>query len=424
MSFFKSVKRAFGLGENYETEDIDSEYNESEEPQTNAPASVPAHDAAPSTDHHEDSTLSADIFDCVVQLFNSTQPEFVKNCLDTDSQKAFILEQLDSALKQRLDCAVELARKKGQNMWAQERSRLGKEVEELKKEKEALEQKRDESKTARLSAERQKRALIERVHDLETQLLTLSAEKEQYMLENRSMLNKLRVVSVTSGGSSDEILEQLDTLTKEKEELNSRVLAGDSEKELLHGIIEAHKPVFEMLAGKISALEASLTEKESRLRSISEDFEAFEDIKKAVENTEEIISKKDRRIASLKAAQEQDIKEISKLSRLNRDKDSKIMALREEIASLNATIAQNLADNAQLLESQQGKSRNKKQHRKKTDSKPRISAIDELLDGTDWLVSVPPPPPAPKDPDKEDDFGYKAPARKINLDEDKQLSLW
>ncbi len=266
--------------------------------------------------------------------------------------------------------------------------------------------------------------MIERVHDLETQLLTLSAEKEQYMLENRSMLNKLRVVSVTSGGSSDEILEQLDTLTKEKEELNSRVLAGDSEKELLHGIIEAHKPVFEMLAGKISALEASLTEKESRLRSISEDFEAFEEIKKAVENTEEIISKKDRRIASLKAAQEQDIKEISELSRLNRDKDSKIMALREEIASLNAAIAQNLTDNAQFLESQQGKSRNKKQPRKKTDSKPRISAIDELLDGTDWLVSVPPPPPAPKDPDKEDDFGYKAPARKINLDEDKQLSLW
>ncbi len=61
MSFFKSVKRAFGLGENYETEDIDSEYNESEESQTNTPASVPAHDAAPSTDHHEDSTLSAEI---------------------------------------------------------------------------------------------------------------------------------------------------------------------------------------------------------------------------------------------------------------------------------------------------------------------------------------------------------------------------
>ena len=101
---------------------------------------------------------------------------------------------------------------------------------------------------------------------------------------------------------------------------------------------------------------------------------ALEEIKKAVENTEEIISKKDRRIASLKAAQEQDIKEISELSRLNRDKDSKIMALREEIASLNATIAQNLADNAQLLESQQGKSRNKKQHRKKTDSN-RINRI-------------------------------------------------
>lgn len=418
MSFIHSLKRAFGLGENFEAEDIDAD--DSPEVATAAEPATPYVEAKLTPPG--DSSLSADIFECVVQLFNTTQPEFVKTCLDTEAQKAFILGQLDSALKQRLEKEVENARLHGQNLWAEERARLGSEVESLKKEKESLEQKRDESKTARLSAERQKRALIERVHDLETQLLTVEAEKEQYVLENRSMLNKLRVASVTSAGASDDVVEQISSLSAENTSLKEQIQASADEAAHFKAISTTHTLVFEMLLDKISTLCTALAEKEQALIAADDDLTAIEEAKEHFRLAEEALAKKDKRIESLKATQEQDIKEIAELTRLNREKDARIAELANEIKSLNDTIARNLADNARMMEEKNSRPKSRKsKHRQ--ESKPRISAIDELLDGTDWLVSAP-PPPAPKDPDKEDDFGYKAPQRKINLDEDKQLSLW
>ena len=54
----------------------------------------------------------------------------------------------------------------------------------------------------------------------------------------------------------------------------------------------------------------------------------------------------------------------------------------------------------------------------------KLSAIDELMDNTDWFVA-PEPIPVKKDPEVEEDFGYKEPpAKKTARDDDKQLSLW
>lgn len=423
MSFIHSLKRAFGLGEDFENEELEPDYSaDARQPEPEAPAPQLPVQSSPRPEV-SDASLSADIFDSVVKLFNETQPEFVRNCLDTDAQKQFILSSIDDSVRKRLADAVENSRLRGQALWTEERSRLGNEVEALKKEKESLEQKRDESKTARLSAERQKRALIERVHDLETQLMTIEAEKEQYLLENRSMLNKLRVASVTSGGSSDEILGQIDTLNEEIKRLTAIVEEKDSELELYHGIINTHRGVLTMLLTNIANLKAVVHEKEEELAAVAEDVAAVEEAKSHIENFGEIIAKKDKRIAALKDEREKDVKDIADMKAAISDKDSEIAALRQEIEKLNSTIAQNIADNAKLLEAKQQNGKNRKKSSKKPDSKPRISAIDDLLDGTDWLVSVP-PPPAPKDPDKDDDFGYKAPPKKINLDEDKQLSLW
>ena len=54
----------------------------------------------------------------------------------------------------------------------------------------------------------------------------------------------------------------------------------------------------------------------------------------------------------------------------------------------------------------------------------KISAIDELMDSTDWFVA-PEPIPLKKDPEVEENFGYKEPAKKPDvLDDDRQLTLW
>lgn len=69
----------------------------------------------------------------------------------------------------------------------------------------------------------------------------------------------------------------------------------------------------------------------------------------------------------------------------------------------------------------------KKQDSKKTKNtgKLTISAIDETIEDTDWLVSTPPEPKKKEaDKDDESDFGYKAPQHKTTPDNPDQMLLF
>ena len=60
-------------------------------------------------------------------------------------------------------------------------------------------------------------------------------------------------------------------------------------------------------------------------------------------------------------------------------------------------------------------------------SKLKISAIDESIEDTDWLIATPPPPSKRKKEQADEDkpeFGYKEPARKSAPDNPAQMSLW
>lgn len=401
MSLFSTLKRALGFG----ADDYDSDFEQSESvdnPQSESHSAIDDMVPAPPADD----PLPADILEGVVELFNSIQPEFVKQCIDTEAQKRFLLESIDSALRSRIQAAIVRGHDLGLQQWEEERQSVADEIVELRNQKKELEQKRDESRNARLSAERQKRALNERVHDLENQLLNLEAEKEQLHLENRSMLNKLRVAGITGGLSDDDsatekMLEEIETLRAE----NTR-LEGE--------LSEAHSSI-DTLTSRLAAAETDAAEI-ARLRSRNDELTASAD-----------------RSASLAEGLRADLEQA-----------------REEIESLRATIASNLKANAVLLEAiteaesspvfdvpvkvaappvepekettkKAAKKKKKPSPRKK--EKPRISAIDELMDSTDWLVA--PTPEPPKETPKEDDFGYQAPPPKKHIpDDDRQLSLW
>ena len=81
-----------------------------------------------------------------------------------------------------------------------------------------LEQQRSSLREAQLSADRRRRALSDRVNDLESKLATAEAEREQFELENKSLLNKLKVADVQPALVED--------LTKEVERLKAALAAG------------------------------------------------------------------------------------------------------------------------------------------------------------------------------------------------------
>ncbi len=418
MSIFSSLKRAFGLGDNYDADEQD--FEETEE---TSYSSEETPSSLPEIQINQDESLSGDIFEGVITLFNQIQPEFVRQCIDTEAQKTYILENIQSSLKERLENEVRTARLRGQQLWEEERRRLGEEVETLRHQKETLEQKREESKSQRLSAERQKRALVERVHDLETQLLSAEAEKEQYVLENRSMLNKLRVASVTSGGASDDTIGEIENLNAQLETLRKESEDRRLDSEHFEAVAAAHIPVIENLLETIDELVKELATKNARMNA---DALSLSQLQEELKDATETIAKQKRRIDSLRSSQDRDVRQIADFNRLVKEKDAFISTLKAEIDELNRTIALNIEDAARMMEKNGNSSSNDAKSRKsrKKKQKPHISAIDELLDSTDWFVAAP-PPPKQKEPEKEDDFGYKAPPqRKSHPDDDKQLSLW
>lgn len=407
MSFLNSMKKALGFSNDLDEEDILELTDESPsgcselpaEPQPAQPQSRPVSGPV------SDDTLPGDIFDAVVQLFNSVQPEFVASCLDTEKQKQFIYNNIDKAIRTRLETLTEQAKERALLDSSESQRKMSADIAHLRELNASLEAKKNEFQSAQLSASRQKRALNERVHDLETQVANLEAEKEQFQLENRSLVNKLRVASVASSADSNSELAQ------ENVTLKDQLQALQQELET----IKNQSPVND-------------AEAESALQALEEKVEQFEDVRQRL----------DSRIADLKSQLEEATERYDALNNelelekadndsLRKTIETNLYAQAQSEAELKAKIEElntKLEQNANISADTRPVEYQPKQHsRRKSKKRPVISAIDDLMENTDWFVAQEPTPI--KKSDSEDDFGYKEPAKKANSqDDDKQLSLF
>lgn len=384
------------------TDDATSEYGEAADPAQ----PQPKESSNNATQQAVDENLPGDIFDAVIQLFNSIQPEFISSCINTEEQKRFIYNNIDQSLKKRLETIAEQARAQAALDSSESQRKMTADITHLRELNASLESKKNEFQLAQLSASRQKRALNERVHDLETQVANLEAEKEQYQLENRSLVNKLRVASVTSSSTDTEQLAQENIALKDQ---------------------------IQILGQKIESLEnqppTNDIEANEELQAIMKKVEQFEDVKKRL----------DKKIAELKA-------QVSEANENNTRITKELELEKADNESLRKTIETNLYAQAQsetelkaqieeltakldsqasmVTESHSAEYAPKQYSKRKNKKRPIISAIDDLMESTDWFVAQE-PTPMKKNSDAEDDFGYKEPAKKgNNKDDDKQLSLF
>lgn len=403
------MKKALGFSNDLDEEDMleltdDSPTGFDEMPSEPQAAKIQQTPAAQETE--EDNTLPGDIFDAVVQLFNSTQPDFVASCLNTDKQKQYIYDNIDRGIKARIEAIAEQAKQKALLDSSESQRKMSADITHLRELNASLEAKKNEFQSAQLSASRQKRALNERVHDLETQVANLEAEKEQFQLENRSLVNKLRVASVASSAEDCTELaqenvalkEQISTLQQELDKLKNQSQSNDPEAEIA-------------------------------LQSLMEKVDQFEDVKNRL----------DSRIADLKSQLEQAAETNNELNKklelektdndsLRKTIETNLYAQAQSESELKAKIDEltaKLEQSANLsADTPQPEYTPKHHSKRKSKKRPVISAIDDLMESTDWFVAQE-PTPMKKNPDSEDDFGYREPAKKSNSkDDDKQLSLF
>ena len=441
MSFATKLKRAFGFGsEEYDDEDYDTSlptYAAGDVPEEEKPVSVaemnvaspfatvdtsavtarndapadpasaadaaPAETAAPAASDAADPSLPGDLFDALIALFNSFQPEFVAKCLSTEQQRRFIFDSLEERLRRRIEaCGVPAAESVDA---VAERSRMMEELVRLREDNKLVAELRDRMEQSNLSAERQKRALTNRVIDLQNKVDDLEAAYEKLRLE--AAIGASRVQPEPSAPAPD---------PAETEKLKAEI-------ERLTTINEQHETKARMSDAMINDLTAKAAEARKEVEQMHNDLKVVDEISSQLEKVEDAVNKKDARIAELTA----------ELDSLN----SRFETVRAERESMRKTIENNLYNQAHtesLLRKEIKKLEKKLADAGKAPkaegmapAKPRkrtITAIDENAGSTDWFDSTPPPGEGKLEAPENPDFGYQAPQRKKHNDNDAQMLLW
>lgn len=456
MSFINKIKILLGL----DVEDESYEYDESAslEPSEN-PHLTQGPSAPPELELSPDATQQ--IFTKVIEVFNASLPSFLANSVDPEKQKKELYEALDSSVKEHLETLKAAAESKCRAEWESERQSILANAEALKKKASELEEKSSKIQERKMSAERQKRALNERVRDLETQVMKLEAEKEQFEIESKCMVNKTKAAAVLES--------EIDELRKENNELRQRHLQNaqsidesqtlkaleeqsaeierlKAENEKLATAISEAKLKDDMSVAMLSELQGKASEANENSKELQQRFDALKEEltqKDAqIEDLNHIIKEKDLQLSENEGLGEQ-IEEIqSQIERfdsIKRKMDERAEKLKAslqssqaEIESLRQTIKNNLLDHAQekkrLTEEINTLKRNNtiefSLNEENATQDDQSTVANELISGTDWLVSTPPKEVSMRVAE-DTDFGYQPPARKPKIGHnDAQMSLF
>ncbi len=452
MSFFNAIKRSFGFGNDAD----DGLLEDSAE----APALQLPEPETPKCDDNdrqvEIDRIAVDrIFDHVIATFNEALPDFIAKAIDPEVQRKKLYDGLDASLKDYLDTLSSQTRSQCEIRWAAEQSSMRSEMDSLKAKAKEIEQQRFDIKQQQLSADRQRRALNDRVHDLENQLTAFQAEREQLDLENKSLVNKLKVASVHE--SEAETLRQelndaraeiiairnaaqsgepiVDNAAAEKMEALESEIASLSEQ--LDAAAEKDRIATEMLNGlqsKASAATSKLAERDEEIARLKAEIDEARRLQDDIEQLtgqmnriEEVIEKRDRKIAKLKETCENLRNENASLQRTIA---ANLKAQAESEDKLKRRIAELESDPTTPIVSDDMADYNSTDNEQAIADTPKISdgdlaAIEESFDSADWMRSDPPVTPSMRAGISEAEFGYQPPTRKnTRHDNDAQLSLF
>lgn len=425
MALFKKFKYAFGFGPSEDeiiSDDPDTEITASGK-SASATSDIKTSPRANIQIEINDDEATSAIFEHVVEIFNKSLPDFLKQSVDPEAERKFLYDTLTSDLKQYLSSIAERTQQQCQDSWNADKERLQENVRELENKAKNIEEKREELSQKQLSVERQRRALSDRVVDLEKQVMTYEAEREQFQLENKSLVNKLKVASVNEK-DIDAMREEIDRLREElnnarKQNVNNSNQTADanenSEKvaaleqkvsELEQALADSEKSQTSTheLEEKIVQYETQLAESKDREEKANQELELLKtkvndadaltkelsEIENQIAQFEQIKNKKDAKIndLTLQLASANEMIDSFKdtVSKLTQEKNDSETKLKQEIDQLKTDLVE--AKQAATAEPKVTEKRASKGVGNSGKNRAEQSShIDDILSDTDWLVS-------------------------------------
>lgn len=454
MSFFKSLKRGLGFSDD-DTEADDILFADTAEDTSPSQEQKKVGVPTPLTNSTQVEPVTFDhgkqelIFEKVLQIFNESLPSFLSNSIDRQAQVKYLRESLDSGVKAYLDSLQAAAEAYCEARWKQTRESMSAELDAIKAKAGDIEKKSADMQQKQLSADRQRRALSDRVHDLEAQVVTLEAEREQFELENRSLVNRLKVAGVQQ--------EDVDSARTEIERLKAEI------KKMRENPADAQ-------AAQADAMKIQIDEMTQGIQSLKEQNrvsnQMLEEMRKNLASANKRLGERDTQLAEAKDtvtqvtdAMEKKMLEVDEILAANKRTINQQKAWLSErdsrIESLNNTIAENLKMQAKREHELQAEiDMLKRSYAPKLPQQPKnepkahkvvkfeeeqpeptatpviseddLSAIEKTFESEEWFTKNPPAPtPSMRSNAATDEFGYKEPPKRDNSRQNpSQLSLF
>ncbi len=478
MSFISSIKRVLGFGGDDSADDDDQLYADTEPADTEPAdsASTPAAQQLQTdlTPVEFNPDVQQAMLRGIVDYINSQFPSFISATTDREAQSRMLFDILDADIKTYIASVSSVAQAYCEARWNNHKTSLSAEIEAMKQRAGELEKRSNDVKQKQLSADRQRRALTERVHDLETQIARLESEREQFELENRSLVNRVKVSNV--------LQDDIDKLRDENKELQARI------EQLISSPEAAVADRMDTLKQEIEDLKA---QNDQHLQTIAEMTSGIESLKEQLRVTDEMRDDLRKRLFEIDTTAKHSAREASEALKKTTDevlelkglidqRDAKIVELEtllkeydnvtarmaevdkvltrydKKVKKQEAIIADRDAEIERLNKSiiDNIEQHNERERRLKAeiqamrpptvvsemqinfdavpeDDAPRISedeilAIEETFESGEWFTNTPPAEtPSMRPAESEADFGYHAPRRRSNQTHNPdQLSLF
>lgn len=401
MGFFNKLKSALGYSDSEYDEDDEldgfnpahrtpyvnpfkkdetmPDLSDLEQPAEAAPTAVAEVRSAPVAEVEE--KLPDGVFDGIITIINGNLPEFVRDCIDIEKERKAVSVAMGPKFR---DYVLNLRRtslEEARTQWIDERNALtGKLAQSNQRADEAV-RKASEIKDRLMSEERQRRAIVERSHDLEARIADLEAQHEQEQLQNKGLLNKIKVMQlqVTDSQKDAEEITRLNKLINDQRtrlakivDLEAQIAELNAENDSLkrqldemqqsaeaQEIADEYKSKMEVANALINELRSTAAAKEQEAKALSEklvvatnEITGLQDDLKAAQEELEIAAEIQEKIEQFEVIKERKDAEIRNLrNQLAQSKDADIAA-----ASANSALAQSRSEcdalKAQLAELQ------------------------------------------------------------------------
>lgn len=299
MSILNNIKKAFGFSDGITETDIDNDFSpygeapqrtpyinpfKKEEPraaengQTARAASTPIATASTSTASDSNFELPNDFLDSIIEIVNANLPQIVKECVDIEAEKKALSQTFGTHFQTAMKSVHQAALDEARVQWEAERTAFNEKIAALGSTIDESERRTGEARQKLQLEEMKRKNATAQADELQKRVLSLEAEHEQYIIENKSLQNKMKVMQVYA-----------DDVNTYKEQINER----DSLIKELNGKIAAAEKSAANTAAEIEALK-------NELKDANANLEIAAELEKQLEQVDSFKDKKNAEIKALK----------------------------------------------------------------------------------------------------------------------------